>query len=55
MPNDLEKQLELALERQLADAHARIREMIARYRRDEMIADLQRHIEELEQARTPPT
>ena len=56
MPNDLERDLELVLERQLADAHARIREMIQEIdRRDEMIADLQRRIEELEQARTPPT
>jgi peptidoglycan hydrolase CwlO-like protein len=47
----LEKQLEQMLERQLADAHARIREMIQEIdRRDELIADLQRRIEELEQA-----
>jgi hypothetical protein len=32
-----------ALERQLADTHARIREMVAEIdRRDELIADLQR-------------
>jgi hypothetical protein len=38
------------LERQLADAHARIREMIAEIdRRDELIAELQRRIAELEQ------
>jgi septal ring factor EnvC (AmiA/AmiB activator) len=40
------------LERQLADAHARIREMIAEIdRRDEMIADLQHRIQQLEQDR----
>ena len=52
MPNEdgLEKQLETLLERQLADAHARIREMIAEIdRRDELIAELQRRIQELEQ------
>jgi hypothetical protein len=39
------------LERHLADAQARIREMIAEIdRRDELIADLQRRIQELEQA-----
>ena len=39
------------LERQLADAHARIREMIAEIdRRDALIADLQRRIAELERA-----
>ena len=38
------------LERQLADAHARIREMIHEIdRRDDLIADLQRRIQELEQ------
>jgi len=38
------------LERQLADANARIREMIHEIdRRDELIADLQRCIQELEQ------
>jgi hypothetical protein len=47
----LEKQLETLLERQLADAHARIREMIAEIdRRDELIAELERRIQELEQA-----
>ena len=46
-----EKQLETLLERQLADAHARIREMIAEIdRRDELIAELQRQIQELKQA-----
>jgi peptidoglycan hydrolase CwlO-like protein len=53
MPNEdgLEKQLETLLERQLADAHARIREMIAEIdRRDELIAELQRQIQELKQA-----
>jgi hypothetical protein len=52
MPNeaDLENQLEHLLERQLADAHARIREMIAEIdRRDDLIVDLQRRIQELEQ------
>ena len=52
MPNEdgLEKQLETLLERQLADAHARIREMIAEIdRRDELIAELQRQIQELKQ------
>jgi hypothetical protein len=49
---ELEKQLEQVLERQLADAHARIREMIHEIdHRDELIADLQRRIQELEQAR----
>jgi peptidoglycan hydrolase CwlO-like protein len=49
--HDLEKQLEQLLERQLADAQARIREMIREIdRRDELIADLQRRIQELEQA-----
>jgi hypothetical protein len=39
------------LERQLADANARIQEMIRDIdRRDELIADLQRRIQELEQA-----
>ena len=54
MPNEdgLEKQLEQLLERQLADAQARIREMIQEIdRHDELIADLQRRIQELEQAR----
>jgi hypothetical protein len=50
--HDLEKQLEQVLERQLANAHARIREMISEIdRRDELIADLQRRVEELERAR----
>jgi transcriptional regulator with XRE-family HTH domain len=41
-----------ATDTQLADAHARIREMIAEIdRHDELIADLQRRIQELEQAR----
>jgi hypothetical protein len=47
MPNEaeLEKQLESLLERQLANAQARIREMIHEIdRRDELIADLQRRI-----------
>jgi hypothetical protein len=49
---ELEKQPEQALERQLADAQASIREMIQEIdRRDKLIADLQRRIEELEQAR----
>ena len=55
MPNEaeLEKQLESLLERQLADAQARIREMIAEIdRRDELIAELQRRIQELEQGRS---
>jgi chromosome segregation ATPase len=40
------------IERQLADALVRIREMIREIdRRAELIADLQRRIEELEQAR----
>ena len=48
--DELEKQLEQLLERQLADAHTRIRELIAEIdRRDELIADLQRRIQELEQ------
>lgn len=39
------------LERQLANAHTRIREMIREIdQRDELIADLQRRIQELEQA-----
>jgi hypothetical protein len=53
MPNgpELEKQLEQVLEHQLADAQARIREMIQEIdRRDELIAELQRRIQELEQA-----
>jgi peptidoglycan hydrolase CwlO-like protein len=51
--HDLEKQLEQVLERQLADTHARIREMISEIdRRDELIADLQRRIEELERDRS---
>jgi hypothetical protein len=42
-------QEQLYLERQLADAHARIREMIREIdRRDELIADLERRIFELE-------
>jgi hypothetical protein len=50
--HDLEKQLEQVLERQLANAHARIREMISEIDcRDELIADLQRRVEELERAR----
>jgi len=41
---------EADLERQLADAQARIREMIHEIdRRDDLIADLQRRIQELEQ------
>ena len=49
--DELEKQLEQLLERQLADAHTRIRELIAEIdRRDELIAELQRRIAELEQA-----
>ena len=53
MPNgySLEKSLEQELERQLADAQARIREMIHEIdRRDDLIADLQRRIAELERA-----
>jgi hypothetical protein len=43
---------EAELERQLADAQVGIREMIREIdRRDELIADLQRRIQELEQAR----
>jgi hypothetical protein len=43
---------EAEFERQLADAQARIREMIQEIdRRDELITDLQRRIQELEQAR----
>jgi hypothetical protein len=50
--DELEKQLEQLLERQLADAHTRIHELIAEIdRRDELIADLQCRIQELEQAR----
>jgi hypothetical protein len=41
---------QVELERQLADAQVRIREMIREIdRRDELIADLQRRIQELEQ------
>ena len=48
--DELEKQLEQLLERQLSDAHIRIRELITEIdRRDELIADLQRRIQELEQ------
>jgi hypothetical protein len=44
---------EAELERQLADAHTRIHEMIAEIdRHDELIADLQRRIQELEQVRS---
>jgi hypothetical protein len=44
-------QREAELERQLAAAHTRIREMILEIdQRDDLIADLQRRIEELEQA-----
>jgi chromosome segregation ATPase len=40
------------LERQLAEAHAKIHEMIQEIdRRDELIADLYRQIQELQQAR----
>lgn len=40
------------LERQLADAHSRIREMIVEIdRRDELISDLQQRIEDLERRR----
>src|SRR3954471_13789877 len=47
----LEKCLEHELERQLADAHVRIREMIREIdQRDELIAELQRRVQELEQA-----
>jgi hypothetical protein len=47
----LEKSLEHELERQLADAHVRIREMIREIdQRDELIAELQRRVQELEQA-----
>jgi chromosome segregation ATPase len=47
----VQNELRLAeLERQLADAQVRIREMIHEIdRRDELIADLQRRIQELEQ------
>ena len=54
MPNEpeLEKQLETLLERQLADAQIRIRELIQEIdQRDELIADLQRQIQELKQSR----
>jgi hypothetical protein len=48
----LEKSLEHELSRQLADAHARIREMIREIdSRDELIAELQRRIQKLEQVR----
>ena len=41
------------LERQLAEARARMDEMIREIgRRDELIADLQRRIQELEQAKS---
>jgi hypothetical protein len=50
MPNELGR---AELERQLADAHTRIREMIAEIdRRDELIAELQLRIAELEQDRS---
>jgi hypothetical protein len=40
------------LERQLADAHARINEMIREIdRRDELISDLQREIREMQHGR----
>jgi hypothetical protein len=46
----LEKSLELELERQLAAAHLRIKEMVIEIdRRDELISDLQQRIAELEQ------
>lgn len=49
MPNDRK---EAELERQLADADARIDEMNREIdRRDELIADLQRRIQELELSR----
>jgi hypothetical protein len=49
MPNDPGQ---ADLERQLADAHARMDEMVREIeRRDELIADLQRQIQELQQAR----
>ena len=54
MPNEpeLEKQLETLLERQLADAQIRIRELIQEIdQRDELIGDLQRQIQELKQSR----
>jgi len=47
MPHETER---IELERQLANGHARILEMIREIdRRDELIADLQRRIQELEQ------
>jgi chromosome segregation ATPase len=50
MPNTPGGQAEL--ERQLAEAHAKIHEMIQEIdRRDELIADLYRQIQELQQAR----
>jgi predicted nucleic acid-binding Zn-ribbon protein len=46
MPNEPRR---AELEHQLADAHARIREMIHEIdRRDELISELQRRIQELE-------
>jgi len=55
----LEKSLEMELERQLAAAHLRIKEMVLEIdRRDELISDLQQRIAELEQelaARTSST
>ena len=48
MPNEPRR---AELEHQLADAHARRREMIHEIdRRDELISELQRRIQELEQA-----
>ena len=46
----LEKSLELELERQLAAAHLRIKEMVLEIdRRDELISDLQQRVAELEE------
>jgi peptidoglycan hydrolase CwlO-like protein len=50
--DELEKQLVMLLKRQLADAQARICEMTREIdQRDELIADLQRQIQELRQDR----
>jgi septal ring factor EnvC (AmiA/AmiB activator) len=52
MTNEHDKQKQQELERQLADARARINEMIREIdRRDEMIAELQRQIHEMEHDR----
>jgi predicted nucleic acid-binding Zn-ribbon protein len=49
---DQHQQRLLELERQLADAHTRISEMVREIdRRDELISDLQRQIHEMEHDR----